>query len=126
MTPSPDILLWNPARRAYLSAGGHGYTRRLSRAAVMTPAQADAVRGEGFGGLMPEPTCSPSSVPPVAPAVGLSDDELLRRAVRALAAPRTGPAPRWAVVMDTLGLTSAGAVQLCKRLNLNPIERMGM
>jgi len=130
MIPAPGIMLWHPARRAYLCAAGNGYTRRLSRAAVMTPAQAEAIRGAGsHGQLQAELALSPPSYSqpaPRDPLAGLSDSELLRRAIAALRNESNPQAPRWGVVMDRLGLTSAGAVQLCKRLNLNPIERMGI
>lgn len=128
--PAPGVVLWHPARRAYLRAAGLGYTRRLSRAAVMTPAQAEAfTRESGEGPLSPEPAFAPHTFSPPAAReslAGLSDTELLRRAIRGLRGGDGPQAPRWAVAMDTLGLTSAGAVALCRRLNLDPNERMGI
>ncbi|WJS97862.1 hypothetical protein [Novosphingobium humi] len=128
--PAPGVVLWHPARRAYLRAAGLGYTRRLSRAAVMTPAQAEALVRKGDQGLLrPEPAFAPHTFSPPAtrePLAGLSDAELLRRAIRGLRGGDGPQAPRWAVAMDTLGLTSAGAVALCRRLNLDPKERMGI
>lgn len=128
--PAPGVVLWHPARRAYLRAAGLGYTRRLSRAAVMTPAQAETLmRNSGEGQLSPEPAFAPHTFSPPATReslAGLSDAELLRRAIRGLRGGDSPQTPRWAVAMDKLGLTSAGAVALCRRLNLDPNERMGI
>lgn len=128
--PAPGVVLWHPARRAYLRAAGTGYTRRLSRAAVMTPAQAETLmRDTVQGAMQTEPAFAPHTFSPPATReslAGLSDTELLRRAIRGLRSGDHPQAPRWAVAMDTLGLTSAGAVALCRRLNLDPNERMGI
>jgi hypothetical protein len=51
----------------------------------------------------------------------ISDDELLRRAVRS-ARPKYKASPRWAAVMDTFGLGSTYARQLCHRFGLDPNE----
>lgn len=126
--PAPGVVLWHPARRAYLRAPGGGFTRRLSRAAVMTSAQAETLMQDSKAGpFWQEPVFAPHTYSPPAardPLAGVSDEELLRRAVRGLRGGDSPQAPRWGVVMDTLGLTSAGAVQLCRRLNLDPNERM--
>jgi hypothetical protein len=50
----------------------------------------------------------------------LTDEDLLRRAVLALL---RGKRPAWTVVMDALVLNSAAAVKLCRRLNIEQIER---
>ncbi len=55
----------------------------------------------------------------------LTETELLRRLVLGLSARDRSQAPHWCVVMDSLGLTSAAAVGLCRRLNIDPIERTG-
>jgi len=94
---------------------------------VMTRAQAETlIRDGGQGPLRAEPTFAPHTYSPPAARdalAGVSETELLRRAIRGLRAGDSPQSPRWAVVMDTLGLTSAGSVALCRRLNLNPNER---
>ncbi len=51
----------------------------------------------------------------------ISDEELLRRAVRG-ARPRFKGSPRWAAVMDTFALGSTYAQQLCRRFSVDPDE----
>jgi hypothetical protein len=54
----------------------------------------------------------------------ISDDELLRRAIKT-ARPhshRKGPFPRWAAVMDTFMLGSGYSRQLCARFGFDPDE----
>lgn len=127
--PASAIMLWHPARRAYLAASGKGFVRKVENAAVMTSAKADEVLSAHWPGEMEaKATVSPINFPP-RPArdtlAGADDNELLRRAVRGLCArDRTG-APHWALVMDALGLTSGAAVMLCRRLNIDPNKRTG-
>lgn len=48
--------------------------------------------------------------------------ELVERAVRCARPTRTTDAPRWVAIMDTFGLGSTSATQLCREFNLNPHE----
>lgn len=95
----------------------------------MTPAQAqERIEQAADGPMVAEAAhAAPGYAPPAVreALAGLSETELLRRAVRGLSRGYSAKTPRWCAVMDTLGLTSAGAVALCNRLNLNPNERMG-
>lgn len=52
------------------------------------------------------------------------DAELLRRAVNLARPDRTTDAPRWVAVMDTFGLGSTSATELCRRFGLDPHERV--
>ncbi len=54
----------------------------------------------------------------------IPDDELLGRAVKSCRAnARKGhPHPRWVAVMETFGLGSTYAWQLCRRFDLDPDE----
>lgn len=55
----------------------------------------------------------------------IPDEELLRRAVTNARSVRSrGYQPRWTAVMDTFGLGSTYAWQLCKRFELNPDEKV--
>lgn len=61
------------------------------------------------------------------PATGtvadISDAELVRRAVRNAKPRQAGRAPRWVAVMDTFGLGSTYATQLCRKYGLDPDEQ---
>lgn len=52
----------------------------------------------------------------------ISDEELLRRAVKNSRPHGRDKHPRWYAVMYTFGLGSTYASQLCKRFELNPDE----
>lgn len=55
----------------------------------------------------------------------ISDDELLRQAVRNARSRRTrGWHERWIAVMDAFGLGSTYAWQLCRRFDLDPDEKV--
>lgn len=68
---------------------------------------------------------TPNFTPPARRVAEVDDTELLRRLVRGLCVRDRTQAPHWCVVMDSLGLTSAAAVRLCRRLNIDPNERKG-
>lgn len=55
-------------------------------------------------------------------ALGLDDEELLRRAVSNSRPRRQVSAARWIAVMDTFMTGSGSAILLCERFNLNPDE----
>lgn len=125
---APNIMLWHPARRAYLAASGNRFTRKIERAAVMTVAQSNQLHADGLRGLHPEPAFAPLNFTPRPACADLAEvenNELLRRAVRGLCARDRTQAPQWCVVMDALGLTSGAAVMLCRRLNMDPNKRTG-
>lgn len=127
--PEISVMLWHPTRGAYLAASGKGFTRKARRAAVMSVGQAQSfLRAAKHGPVQPEPTFAPQNFtprPPRAELADIDDTELLRRLVLGLRGGDHPRRPRWCVVMDTLGLTSAAAVRLCRRLNIDPMERTG-
>lgn len=53
---------------------------------------------------------------------GISDEELLRRAVTSARGRQAGSHPRWVAVMHVFELGSGYARGLCKRFGLNPDE----
>ena len=53
----------------------------------------------------------------------IPDEELLRRAVLS-ARPKYKASPKWAAVMDTFGLGSTYARQLCWRFGVDPDETL--
>lgn len=130
MSETVQVVLWHPHHGGYLDNSGDGYTRRISRAARFTLGDAKA--------LMRDPAnChlkieAVAAVPAVAPATRaprrsdlskMTQEELLRRAVKALRPTGGSQVPRWFVVMDALGLNSAGAINLCRRLQIDQNER---
>jgi hypothetical protein len=54
----------------------------------------------------------------------ISDEELLRRAVRSARAKSRGFQPRWVAVMERFELGSTYARQLCRRFDFNPDEQV--
>lgn len=127
---SASVLLWHPRTGAYLRRGGEGFTRRLTHAARVTREEARQIKASGHLGHLeiepwpegPQPI-RPGAVPGLRRAAwaDLTDEDLLRRAVLALLS--GGKRPAWTVVMDALVLNSAAAVKLCRRLNIEQIER---
>lgn len=51
----------------------------------------------------------------------ISDDELLRRAVKGVHGSYAGQ-PRWSAIMDRFALGSTYAAQLCRRFGFDPDE----
>ena len=54
----------------------------------------------------------------------ITDEQLVKRAVRNARARDTGDSPRWVAVMDTFGLGSTYAHELCTAHGLNPDEKV--
>lgn len=55
----------------------------------------------------------------------ISDDELLRRAVRGARNRGRGKGPRWLAVSERFALGSTFSHQLCRRFGLDPDEQVG-
>ncbi|QHF05790.1 hypothetical protein N015_13060 [Pseudomonas asturiensis] len=53
-----------------------------------------------------------------------TEDELLRRAVRAVRGKRRNTYPRWALVRDAFGCGSGVGTALCRRFGFDPEEIM--
>ena len=51
-----------------------------------------------------------------------TDENLVRRAVMNARSKETGESPRWVAVMDTFGLGSAYAHDMCRLYDLDPDE----
>jgi hypothetical protein len=51
-------------------------------------------------------------------------ESLIERAVRGARARVAGPSPRWVAVMDTFGLGSTYAHDLCRKFGLDPDEEV--
>jgi len=58
------------------------------------------------------------------PVIKLSDDDLLRRAVRGARAQRPERHPRWVAVMDLFALGSTYSHALCRRFGFDPDEQV--
>lgn len=130
MPENSQVVLWNPYHGAYLHKSGEGFTRRISRAARFGLAEAKAQRVGWHSHLEIEPVeaaeaaaLRPARAPRRSELSEVSEEELLRRALKALRSTGGSQAPLWCVVMEALALTSAGAIKLCRRLQLDQNER---
>jgi len=130
MSENAQVVLWNPYHGAYLDKSGEGFTRRISRAARFGLAEAMAQRDGWHSHLEIEAVEAtqavaqrPSRAPRRSELSQVSEEELLRRALKALRSTGGSQAPLWCVVMEALALTSAGAIKLCRRLQLDQNER---
>ena len=130
MSEAAQVVLWHPHHGGYLRQGGDSFTRRISRAARFTLGEARALMRDPANCLLKIEALA--AVPAVAGPIRaprrsdlskMTQEELLRRAVKALRPTGGSQAPRWFVVMDALGLTSAGAINLCRRLHIDQNER---
>jgi hypothetical protein len=63
-------------------------------------------------------------VTPAAPPMGLSDADLVERAVRNARPRGTGKFVRWSAVGEAFGLGSTSSMALCKRFGLNPDDQI--
>jgi hypothetical protein len=54
----------------------------------------------------------------------ITDEQLIRRAIRNAKPNRLGPAPRWVAVMDTFALGSNYAAELCRQYDMDPDEEV--
>ena len=131
LSENGQVVLWNPLHGAYLDRSGSGFTRRISRAARFSPAEARARQAGRHCHLEIEPIGAADAdarhrtrAPRRSDLADLTHEELLRRAVKALRPVGGSQAPLWSVVMEALALTSAGAINLCRRLQLDQNERM--
>jgi hypothetical protein len=121
-----NVLLWHPSRGAYLDMSGKGYTRDVTRAACLTADNARRLRAQQrHAVLRSKITAMTANTDFRDELTDLSEEELLRRAMQGLCARDRAGVSSWALVMDTLGLTSGAAVMLCRRLNIDPNQRTG-
>lgn len=126
-----QVVLWHPHHGGYLHKSGDGFTRRISRAARFSLGDAMALKSRSANRQLEiEPVDGSAPAAPRAHRAprrsGLTtttQEELLRRALLALRSPGGSPEPRWIVVMQALALTSAAAINLCRRLQLDQNER---
>lgn len=130
-TETAQVVLWHPHHGGYLHKSGDGFTRRISRAARFSLGDALALKGKAANRQMEIEEVEGNAPTPLrairAPRRSdlskLTQEELLRRALLALRPAGGSQAPRWFVVMQALALTSAGAINLCRRLQLDQNER---
>lgn len=103
-------------------------TRERATNAKITPNQADTMLRGNHDAFPGKPGNAGNSGQPGNPedwTPGLTDEELLRRAVKSARSQRTrGYLPRWAAVMDAFGLGSSYAHALCERFGLDPAEQV--